>query len=52
MLSIHEPVPESLKRIDPAAKAAAVSPARSDPGALGLMLQAGRSIVMSSGRPQ
>jgi len=38
--------------MDDAAKAAAVSPARSEPGALLVILNAGLSIVMSSGLPQ
>ncbi len=42
----------TLKRIDAAAIAAAVSPASSDPGADVVIAHAGRGIVMSSGRPQ
>jgi hypothetical protein len=41
-----------LKRIEAAAIAAAVSPASSEPGADVVIAQAGRAIVMSSGRPQ
>ena len=46
------PVFRALNAIEAAAKAAAVSAARSDPGFCGSILKAGRSIVMSSGLPQ
>ena len=42
----------TLNAIEAAAKAAAVSAARSDPGFCGSILKAGRGIVMSSGLPQ
>ena len=38
--------------MEAAARAAAVSAARSDPGFCGVIFQAGRAIVMSSGLPQ
>lgn len=46
------PVFRALKAIEEAARAAAVSAARSDPGFCGVIFQAGRDIVMSSGLPQ
>ena len=41
-----------LKRIEAAAIAAAVSPASSEPGLEVVIANAGRAMVMSSGRPQ
>ena len=41
-----------LNRMDPAARAAAVSATKSDPGAEGEIFQAGRFIFISSARPQ
>lgn len=48
----RQTLPESLKRIEEAANAAAISPARSDPGEVVVSTNAGRAIVISSGLPQ
>lgn len=45
-------LPLCLKAMDPAAMAAAVSAATSDPGYVALILKLGLSMYISSGRPQ
>ena len=49
---IYKPLPVSLKIREPTVMAAAVSPARSDPGAEVVILNDGLNMVIFSGLPQ